>query len=132
MWLGEQISERGIGNGMSLIIFAGIVVGFAACREQKSTPNWQRNNGLPSWLSFLLAMMVAVVAFIVLVERAQQDEFPCSMPNGWWAASHGWTVDAPAVEGERGRRDPGDLCLLHPGFSANLRLAFPGSRSSGT
>ena len=37
MWLGEQISDRGIGNGMSLIIFAGIVVGLAECRSRVST-----------------------------------------------------------------------------------------------
>ena len=34
MWLGEQISERGIGNGISLIIFAGIVVGFPSGAQQ--------------------------------------------------------------------------------------------------
>ncbi|MCX6614640.1 MAG: preprotein translocase subunit SecY [Acidobacteria bacterium] len=72
MWLGEQISERGIGNGMSLIIFAGIVVGLPnACVEiyQKLTvtKDWSVLQVLA-----LLVVMAAVVAFIVLVERAER------------------------------------------------------------
>src|SRR4030095_13262022 len=39
------------------------------------------------------------------------------------SARDGWTVHAPAVEGERGRCHPGDLCFVHPGFSANLWLS---------
>jgi preprotein translocase subunit SecY len=72
MWLGEQISERGIGNGMSLIIFTGIVVGL---------PNaianiYQHVFTIHDWNAFtliiLIAMMIAVVAFIVLVERGER------------------------------------------------------------
>jgi preprotein translocase subunit SecY len=71
MWLGEQITERGIGNGMSLIIFAGIVAGLPAAivemYERVSTGQW----GVLTLL-VLVAMMVVVVAFIVLVERGQR------------------------------------------------------------
>ena len=71
MWLGEQITDRGIGNGMSLIIFAGIVVGLLpAIRDiyQKiSTNEWSVLT-----LLVLIAVMIAVVAFIVLVERGQR------------------------------------------------------------
>jgi preprotein translocase subunit SecY len=71
MWLGEQISDRGIGNGMSLIIFAGIVVGLphasAEIYSKLATQQWS-----PLVVILLLAMMVAVVAFIVMVERAQR------------------------------------------------------------
>ena len=71
MWLGEQISERGIGNGMSLLIFAGIVVGLPQATTEiyskLATQQWS-----PLMVILLLAMMVAVVAFIVLVERAQR------------------------------------------------------------
>ena len=71
MWLGEQITERGIGNGMSLIIFAGIVVGLprgiVEIYEKVSTGEW----GVITLL-VLVAMMVAVVAFVVLVERGQR------------------------------------------------------------
>jgi len=71
MWLGEQISERGIGNGMSLIIFAGIVVGLPHAiieiYDKISSGAW---NVL--LVLIMLALMVAVVAFIVLVERGQR------------------------------------------------------------
>jgi len=64
MWLGEQISERGIGNGMSVIIFAGIVSGL---------PNAliDLNNVEQSGLFLLLALIVAVVLFIVSMEKAE-------------------------------------------------------------
>ncbi len=71
MWLGEQITERGIGNGISLIIFAGIVVGLPRAifdlfdqirREQLSIIT----------MIFVLVFMVLIVALIVFVERAQR------------------------------------------------------------
>jgi preprotein translocase subunit SecY len=74
MWLGEQISERGIGNGMSLIIFTGIVVGLpravADLYDKASARAW--GSFTPLVLIFLLALMIAVVAFIVYVEGAQR------------------------------------------------------------
>jgi preprotein translocase subunit SecY len=71
MWLGEQISERGIGNGISLIIFAGIVVRFPA--GLSSTVGGLRTGVMdPLKLIFLGVLMVAVVAFIVFVERGQR------------------------------------------------------------
>jgi len=71
MWLGEQISERGIGNGISLIIYAGIVVGFP--NAVASTVQDIRTGNL-GFLSLVLlgVIMVAVVAAIVFVERAQR------------------------------------------------------------
>ena len=71
MWLGEQISERGIGNGISLIIFAGIVVNFP--RGVNSFLTGLKNGTMgPLKILFMGAMMLAVVAFIVLVERGQR------------------------------------------------------------
>src|SRR5271163_1548294 len=74
MWLGEQISERGIGNGMSLIIFVGIVVGLpravADLYEKAATRTW--GPFTPIAILFLMALMVAVVAFIVFVEGGQR------------------------------------------------------------
>jgi preprotein translocase subunit SecY len=74
MWLGEQISERGIGNGMSLIIFVGIVVGLPRAifdlYEKVKTQAWGAFT--PLAVILLLALMVAVVAFIVYVEGAQR------------------------------------------------------------
>src|SRR6202022_2993799 len=74
MWLGEQISERGIGNGMSLIIFVGIVVGLPRAvidlYEKAKTAAW--GPFTPLALIFLVALMIAVVAFIVFVEGGQR------------------------------------------------------------
>jgi preprotein translocase subunit SecY len=71
MWVGEQITERGIGNGMSLLIFAGIVVGFP--RGMLSTLEMIRRGDLSLLATvFLMAMMVLVVAAIVFVERGQR------------------------------------------------------------
>jgi preprotein translocase subunit SecY len=71
MWLGEQISERGIGNGISLIIFAGIVVDFP--RGLFSVLSGLRTGNMdPLRLIFLIILMLAVVAIIVFVERGQR------------------------------------------------------------
>jgi preprotein translocase subunit SecY len=72
MWLGEQISERGIGNGMSLIIFAGIVVGLPRAGEEIYVNVFQTHQWTPLHMIIILAIMVLVVAFIVLVERGER------------------------------------------------------------
>src|SRR4029077_16097962 len=70
MWLGEQITERGIGNGMSLIIFVGIVVGLPRgildLYEKAKTQAW--GPFTPLALIFLVALMIAVVFLIVFGE----------------------------------------------------------------
>jgi preprotein translocase subunit SecY len=71
MWLGEQISERGIGNGISLIIYAGIVVGLPGA-VANTIQDVTTGSLSPIAVLFLLALMVAVVAAIVFVERAQR------------------------------------------------------------
>ena len=71
MWLGEQISARGIGNGISLIIFAGIVVNFP--RGVQSVVEGLRTGDMdPLRLIFLVVLMLLVVAIIVFVERGQR------------------------------------------------------------
>jgi preprotein translocase subunit SecY len=72
MWLGEQISERGIGNGMSLIIFAGIVVGLPNAIQEIYTHVFQIRDWTALHLFLILLVMVAVVGFIVLVERGER------------------------------------------------------------
>ena len=71
MWLGEQITERGIGNGMSLLIFSGIVVGLPTA---VLTTFDQMRTGQISLLRivFLLVMMAAVVGAIIFVERGHR------------------------------------------------------------
>jgi len=71
MWLGEQVTERGIGNGISLIIFAGIVA-----RLPLAVGNTFRLMGTgevtPFFMVLIVALMVAVVGVIVFVERGQR------------------------------------------------------------
>jgi len=71
MWLGEQITERGIGNGISLIIFSGIVASFplgvANTFRLMST-----GEITPFFMALVLALMIAVVGFIVFTERGQR------------------------------------------------------------
>jgi preprotein translocase subunit SecY len=71
MWLGEQITERGIGNGMSLLIFAGIVVNFPSAVITTFDQMQTGQIGLLRAL-FLLLMMIAVVAAIIFVERGHR------------------------------------------------------------
>src|SRR3989442_1669416 len=71
MWLGEQITERGIGNGMSLIIYSGIVVNFP--RAVLTTFDQMRTGQLGLIrILFLLVLMAVVVAAIVFVERGHR------------------------------------------------------------
>jgi preprotein translocase subunit SecY len=71
MWLGEQITERGIGNGISLIIFAGIVAGFP--NAVISSVSLIRAGELHLLLMLLvIVMMIGVIAVIVFVERGQR------------------------------------------------------------
>ncbi len=71
MWLGEQITERGIGNGISLIIFSGIVAGLPGAIG--GTMELVRNGtmAIPVFL-FILALVVFVTYFVVFVERGQR------------------------------------------------------------
>jgi preprotein translocase subunit SecY len=71
MWLGEQITERGIGNGMSLIIFAGIVVGFPSAVIATLDQLRTGQIGLLT-MAILIVMMVGVVAAIIYVERGHR------------------------------------------------------------
>ncbi len=71
MWLGEQISERGIGNGISLIIFAGIVVSLPS-GIQSILAGIRSGDMSPLRMLFLLALMLAVIVCIVFVERGQR------------------------------------------------------------
>ena len=71
MWLGEQISERGIGNGISLIIFAGIVIGLPGAIA--GLYNLMQTGSLhPVAVALLIVFMVLVTGFIVFMERSQR------------------------------------------------------------
>ncbi len=72
MWLGEQITERGIGNGMSLIIFTGIVIGLPTAIMEIYNNVFVTRQWNPFQLIVIIAMMIAVVGLIVLVERGER------------------------------------------------------------
>ena len=71
MWLGEQITERGIGNGISLIIFAGIVAGMPSAIVN-SMRLVETGAMAPTVVIFILALMLVTVGAIVYMERAQR------------------------------------------------------------
>ena len=71
MWLGEQVTERGIGNGISLIIFAGIVAGLpSALGRSLDMISTGEMNGFVGLILFVL--VIAVIAFVVFAERGQR------------------------------------------------------------
>ena len=71
MWLGEQITERGVGNGMSLIIFAGIVVGLPTAVLTTLDQMRTGQMGLIRVL-LLLTVMILVVGAVVFIERGHR------------------------------------------------------------
>jgi preprotein translocase subunit SecY len=71
MWLGEQVTERGIGNGISIIIFAGIVAGLPSAIG--GTLELVRTGELSSIMTIILFLLaIGVTAFVIFVERAQR------------------------------------------------------------
>jgi len=71
MWIGEQVTERGIGNGISLIIFAGIIANMPAAIV--NSLRLVKTGAMPLFtVLFLLILMIVVVMFIVFMERAQR------------------------------------------------------------
>ena len=71
MWLGEQITERGVGNGISMIIFAGIVAGLPSAVA--GTIELSRTGEMPLLMVFaLFALAVIITGFVVFVERGQR------------------------------------------------------------
>lgn len=71
MWLGEQVTERGIGNGISILIFAGIVAGLPAAVGQAFESARQGDLNI-LLLLVIAALAVVVIAFVVFVERGQR------------------------------------------------------------
>jgi preprotein translocase subunit SecY len=79
MWLGEQITARGVGNGISLIIFAGIVANLPSALV--STLELGRTGALSTFfIIFFLVVALAVIAFVVFIERAQR-RIPVQYPK---------------------------------------------------
>ncbi|MEO7673879.1 MAG: preprotein translocase subunit SecY, partial [Pyrinomonadaceae bacterium] len=73
MWLGEQITERGVGNGISLLIFAGIVIGLPNAIVQVSERVRAGDATQTLGVIFLVVVLVALIALIVYVESARRN-----------------------------------------------------------
>ena len=71
MWVGEQITERGIGNGISLLIFAGIVAGLPSA-VMRTLEMSQQGEISPMRVLVILVLVLAVTAFVVFMERGQR------------------------------------------------------------
>ena len=84
MWLGEQITERGVGNGMSLLIFAGIVVGLP-----RGVIDLFDKVRTDAWGVFTAPAMILLIGVMVLVVAlsstwsAASAAFRCSTPSAW-------------------------------------------------
>lgn len=72
MWLGEQITARGVGNGISLIIFAGIVAELPGALGQLFVLGWEEGQFSGPFLVGLIILVIAAIMLIVYVERAQR------------------------------------------------------------
>jgi len=72
MWLGEQITERGVGNGISLLIFAGIIIGLPSGVMQVLTKVRSGDTFAVLGVIFLVAILLALIAFVVFVEMARR------------------------------------------------------------
>lgn len=72
MWLGEQITERGVGNGISLLIFAGIVIGLPRGVQQVAERLSQGDTMVTIGVFAMVAALVLIIAFIVYVEAARR------------------------------------------------------------
>ncbi len=128
MWLGEQITDRGIGNGMSLIIFAGIVVGLPNAIQNIYTNVFVTKEWGFITLAIILIMMIAVVAFIVLVERGER-RIPVQYAKrvvGRRVMGSGVSADVGPValrpEQQMAERD----AAIHPPWRAALRGSVRG------
>ncbi len=127
MWLGEQISDRGIGNGMSLIIFSGIVVGLPRAVgdlwDKAQTQQW--GSFTPIALLGLIALMAGVIAFIVFVEGGQRRIPVQYAKRVMGRRVMGGQMTYLPLAREFRRRDSADLCELLADVSADARLDFP-------
>ena len=126
MWLGEQITARGVGNGISLIIFAGIVAALPSALVQ--TLELGRTGALSAL--FIIALAVGVIAVVVgrglrrdgaATNRRAVSQAPGRQPHVWRRGL------APAAQDQHLGRDPADLRLLAAALPGDHRLV-PGRR----
>ena len=79
MWLGEQITERGIGNGISLIITAGIAAGIPSGIARLLALTSQGSIGMPTAVSIVIGALLLIYMLYIL--KVLSVKFPCIMQN---------------------------------------------------
>ena len=127
MWLGEQITARGVGNGISLIIFAGSSRGFR-------WRSWQlfdmaRTGSLSTVVLIgLLVLMLIGIAVIVFMERAQSDCLS-SIPNDKSGIGCSRATLAFAAEAELGRRHSSDFRVIAFAACRSRLRSFPSGKA---
>ena len=111
MWLGEQITDRGIGNGMSLLIFAGIVVGLPArSRNSSNTARTEKFGAFTVPALILLVHLHDCGRRLHRLRRAQRTPHSRTVRQAHCGTpSDGRSIDPPAPQGEFRRRDAGHL-----------------------
>ena len=125
MWLGEQITERGIGNGMSLLIFAGIVVGLP--RGIADLYDKVRTNAWGAFTPCTIAMLLAVMMVggrihrLCGTQRTANTGAVCQARGG--PPGDGRAVDALAAARQHRRCDAGDFRVFDLDVSADRRLS---------
>ena len=120
MWLGEQITERGLGNGISIIIFGGIVAGLpnAIGGMGELVSNGSMN---PIVALIIIALVVLVTAFCVFVERGQRKITVNYAKRQVGQQDLPGPEFAPAAQAEHGGRDPADLRVVDHPVSGDAR-----------
>ena len=129
MWLGEQITQRGVGNGTSLIIFAGIVANLPSALVQLFELARTGSISTLTLIAFLI-LALAVVAAIVFFERARAAAASGAIPE----AKRGQQSLprrqlASAIEAQFVWRHPADLCLVAVAAADHGRAVFGRQRS---
>jgi preprotein translocase subunit SecY len=114
MWLGEQITERGLGNGISILIFAGIAAGLPG--SIGGLLELVRTGAMSILAAILIVIVVALVTyFVVFVERGQRK----ILVN--YARRQVGNKVSLALEVEHGGCDPSHLCFFHHFVACNCR-----------
>ena len=126
MWFGELITQRGIGNGISLMIFASIVSGLP-----NGIQRWYESPD-PVFQVMMPFLCLAIIAAIVFIQEGQRRIPVQYAKRVVGPADVRRRLHLPAAAREHGRRDPGDLRRLAHGVPAHDRRALPGRPGRAT
>jgi len=133
MWMGEQVTARGVGNGISLIIFAGIVAELPKAIVQLIDSSWSGTMSFP-FVAGILLMAVAIIVFIVFIERSQRRiliQYPKRQQGN--QMQQGQTSFLPLKLNTAGVIPPifASSLLLLPATVANFTVGADGGAPSG-